>query len=155
MVPAHDELLNWVERVSMYLAAEGVPPMAGRILGWLMVCDPPEQSAGEICEAIGASRASLTTNMRVLTTMGFVVRRSRPGQRTAYYRVDHNAWERVVQRQIDGMTAFRDITRDGLTMFGTRNARADRIREAQDVFDWMAKAFDNAQPPHSTSKKKP
>ncbi|MFC0111819.1 GbsR/MarR family transcriptional regulator [Kibdelosporangium aridum] len=153
MTPGRDELLNWVERVSMYLAAEGVPPMAGRILGWLMVCDPPEQSAGEICEAIGASRASLTTNMRVLITMGFVVRSSRPGQRTAFYRVDRNAWERVVQRQIDGMTAFLDITRDGLDMFGARNARAERIREAQEVFDWMAKAFDNAPPPPSTTRK--
>ena len=52
-------LIEWVEQVAMFCADEyGVPPIAGRILGWLMICDPPEQSAGEIAEAIGASRAS-------------------------------------------------------------------------------------------------
>jgi DNA-binding transcriptional regulator GbsR (MarR family) len=57
----------------------GLPPIAGRILGWLMICETPEQSAGEIAAAIGASRASLTTNMRFLTASGFVRRLTRPG----------------------------------------------------------------------------
>ncbi|RSM69649.1 transcriptional regulator [Kibdelosporangium aridum] len=154
MVREHDQLLDWVERVSMFLAADGVPPMAGRILGWLMVCDPPEQSAGQICDAIGASRASLTTNMRVLTTMGFVTRRTKPGERTTFYRVDQDAWERVVLRQISALAAFGEITRDGLAMLGARSVRAGRIREAQDVFDWLAKTFDNAPPPPSATRKK-
>ncbi|MEV6866096.1 transcriptional regulator [Streptosporangium subroseum] len=146
---SHDELLGWVERVAMFLAADGVPPIAGRILGWLMICDPPEQSAGQIGQAIGASRASLTTNMRVLLTMDFVSRRTRPGERTAYYRVEEGAWERVVRRQISTLTAFRDITGDGMAMLGADSGRAARIREAQEIFDWMAKVFDDAPPPPS------
>ncbi|WP_454856348.1 GbsR/MarR family transcriptional regulator [Promicromonospora soli] len=67
-----DPVLEWVERVSMYLARDGVPPIAGRVLGWLMVCDPPEQSAAQISDATGASRASLTSNLRLLTAMGFL-----------------------------------------------------------------------------------
>lgn len=63
-----EKFLDWIERVSMFCTeVYGVPPIAGRILGWLMICDPPEQSAGQIAEAIGASRASLVTNMRMLT----------------------------------------------------------------------------------------
>ncbi|WP_220040063.1 GbsR/MarR family transcriptional regulator [Nonomuraea aridisoli] len=81
-----EALLEWVERVAMYLARDGVPPIAGRVLGRLMVCDPPEQSAGQISEAIGASRASLTSNLRLLTSMGFLTWRSRPDERTACYR---------------------------------------------------------------------
>jgi hypothetical protein len=31
----------------MFCADEyAVPPIAGRVLRWLMICDPPEQSAG-------------------------------------------------------------------------------------------------------------
>ena len=49
------QLSEWVERVAMFCADEyGVPPIAGRVLGWLMICDPPEQSAAQIAEAIGA-----------------------------------------------------------------------------------------------------
>lgn len=55
--PPRTPVLEWVERVSMYFARDGVPTIAGRMLGWLMVCDPSEQSA-QISDAIGASRAS-------------------------------------------------------------------------------------------------
>jgi DNA-binding transcriptional regulator GbsR (MarR family) len=145
-MPSHEDLLNWVERVAMLLAPDGLPPIAGRILGWLMICDPPEQSAAQIGEAIGASRASLTTNMRVLTTMGFVARRPRPGDRTAYYRIDDDAWQKVVRRQIDTMTSYLELTKDGMELVGPDSARAARVRDAYEVFAWMAKVFADAPP---------
>ena len=83
------QLLGWAERVATFFAEHyGLPPITGRILGWLMICDPTEQSAGEIADAIGASRASLTTNMRFLIASGLVRRLTRPGGRTSYYRID-------------------------------------------------------------------
>ncbi|WP_440073527.1 GbsR/MarR family transcriptional regulator [Streptosporangium sp. OZ121] len=147
-----EEVLGWVERVAMFLTADGLPPVAGRVLGWLMICDPPEQSAGQISQAIGASRAALTTNMRVLLTMGFVSRRTRPGERTAYYRVEEGAWEKVVRRQIATLTAFREVAGDGMDLIGPGTARAARIREAHHIFSWMAKVFDDAPPPTHTEE---
>src|ERR1700744_466842 len=74
---------EWVERVASAFAQHfGLPPITGRILGWLLICDPPEQSAGDIADAIGASRASLTTSMRLLTAGELVRRSHRPGERT-------------------------------------------------------------------------
>ncbi|MEV5298978.1 hypothetical protein [Amycolatopsis methanolica] len=46
-----DEVLRWVERVATFCVEEwALPPITGRILGLLMICDPPERSAGEIAE---------------------------------------------------------------------------------------------------------
>jgi DNA-binding transcriptional regulator GbsR (MarR family) len=146
-VAGHDELLDWVERIATYCAEQdGLPRIAGRVLGWLMICDPPEQSAGEIAEAIGASRASLTTNVRLLISVGFLTRTTRPGGRTTYYRLDDDAWERVVRRQVASIASLRDISRDGLAVLGDQPRRAARIRRAQEIFDWMAAAFDAAPP---------
>lgn len=141
-----DPLLEWVEKVAMYLARDGVPPIAGRVLGWLMVCDPPEQSAGQISAAIGASRASLTANLRLLTGMGFLTWRTRRGERTLYYRMADDAWAVVVRRQIAGITSFLDITRDGLDLVGRDDERAARIRQAHTTFEWMARVFETAPP---------
>ncbi|TDD19400.1 GbsR/MarR family transcriptional regulator [Nonomuraea diastatica] len=141
-----EPLLEWVERVAMYLARDGVPPIAGRVLGWLMICDSPEQSAGQISTAIGASRASLTSNLRLLTSMGFLTWRTRPGDRTLYYRMAENAWAVVVQRQIASVTSFLDITRDGVDLAGQDEERVARVRQAHAAFEWMAKIFDNAPP---------
>ncbi|WP_405954914.1 GbsR/MarR family transcriptional regulator [Streptomyces phaeochromogenes] len=146
-----DQMLHWVERLSMYLAQDGVPPIAGRILGWLMICDPPEQSAGQIAEAIGASRASLTTNLRILTTMGFAARRTRPGERTVYYRLQQGASQQVVRRQIAGLVSLCEITADGMALLGSDSRRAARIKEAHETFEWMVRVFENA-PPMPSSK---
>jgi DNA-binding transcriptional regulator GbsR (MarR family) len=146
--PGAERVLEWIEQVAMFCAAEyGVPPIAGRILGWLMICDPPEQSAGQIAAAIGASRASLATNMRVLTDAKFVRRRTRPGERTNYYRVDDDAWETVVRQRMASLAAFRDIAADGMELAGAGSTRAQRLHVAHDVYDWMTKLFAEAPRP--------
>ncbi|TXK40007.1 GbsR/MarR family transcriptional regulator [Nonomuraea sp. C10] len=153
MTSRRDQQVEWAERIAMYLARDGVPPIAGRVLGWLMICDPAEQSAGQISEAIGASRASLTSNLRLLTSMGFLAWRTRPGERTVYYRMAEDAWSIVVQRQIASIAAFLDITRDGLALAGQdegpEEERSARVRQAHAMFEWMAKVFDDAPPPPS------
>lgn len=133
------EVAQWVERVATFCAEQyGMPPITGRILGWLMICEPAEQSAAEIAEAIGASRASLTTNMRLLTAGEYVRRSSRTGERTAYYRIDPDAWRRAVRRKLASLDSFRDITGDGLGLLGADSPRATRIRSAHDTFEWLA-----------------
>jgi DNA-binding transcriptional regulator GbsR (MarR family) len=141
-----DPFLAWTEQVAMYLARDGVSPIAGRILGWLMICDPPEQSAAQISAAIGASRASLTMNLRPLTNMGFLAWRTRPGDRTMYYRMADDAWHTVVRQQVAGIATFLDITDQGIDLVGHDGDRAARIRQARTVFAWMARVFDNAPP---------
>ncbi|MET7461760.1 transcriptional regulator [Nonomuraea sp. NPDC005501] len=142
MTGDRERILEWVERAAVFCIDEyAVPPIAGRVLAWLMICDPPEQSAGQIAEAIGASRASLATSMRLLIDAGFVRRRTRPGQKTHYYRVDDDAWERVVRRRVAGLAAFREITAAGMEVAGSDPARTGRLRAAHEVFDWMDKAF--------------
>jgi DNA-binding transcriptional regulator GbsR (MarR family) len=142
--PATDQaqIQNWVERVAAAFAQHfGLPPITGRILGWLLICDPPEQSAGEIATAIGASRASLTTSMRLLT-VGELVRRShRPGERTTYFRIDDDAWEKVIRQRIVGMASLREITEDAMALVGPDTARASRVRGAHEFFGWLSEVF--------------
>jgi DNA-binding transcriptional regulator GbsR (MarR family) len=137
-----EQIKNWVERVAAAFAQHfGLPPITGRILGWLLICDPPEQSAGEIAEAIGASRASLTTSMRLLTAGALVQRRHRPGERTTYFRIDDDAWEKVIRQRITAMASLRDITEDAMALVGPDNARGARVRAAHAFFGWLSDVF--------------
>ena len=146
--PDQQQIQNWVERVAAAFAQHfGLPPITGRILGWLLICDPPEQSAGEIADAIGASRASLTTSMRLLTAGEFVRRRHRPGERTTYFRIDDDAWERVIRQRIIGMASLREITEDAMALIGPDSERASRVRAAHAFFGWLSEAFATRRPP--------
>jgi len=137
-----EQIKNWVERVAAAFAQHfGLPPITGRILGWLLICDPPEQSAGEIADAIGASRASLTTSMRLLTVGNLVRRRHRPGERTTFFRIDDDAWEKVIRQRIAAMASLREITEDAMVLVGPDSERASRVRAAHDFFGWLAEVF--------------
>ncbi|WP_435119467.1 GbsR/MarR family transcriptional regulator [Amycolatopsis thermoflava] len=133
-----DDVLRWVERVATFCVEEwALPPITGRILGLLMICDPPERSAGEIAEAIQASRASLTSNMRFLATIGLIRKVRVPGDRTTYYRIEDDAWHKVVQRKLDGLSAFDDIADEGMALASGNGLDPQRIRSAQRALTWL------------------
>ena len=143
-----DALTHWVERVATFFAERyGLPPITGRILGWLLACDPPEQSAADIACAIGASRASLTINLRILTAGGLVHRLTRAGGRTAYYRIDDDAWEKVIRQRVESMMAFGQIAEEGMELLGAAGPRANRIRAARIFFQWAAERLADAPGP--------
>jgi hypothetical protein len=142
-----DHVMAWVERVAEFWSEQsGLPPITGRIVGWLMICDPPEQSAAEIAEAVQASRASLTTSTRLLIAKGLIRTKRKPGQRTAYYRIEDDAWEGLLRRRIMSIGSFRDITREGLALLGVGSSRSARIRAADEVYEWAEKLFAQAPP---------
>ena len=143
-------ILAWVERVGEFFEVNyGMPPITGRIVGWLLICDPVEQSAGEIAAAIKASRASLTTNMRALIASGLVRRLRRAGERTAYYRVDDDAWETVIRHRVTSLAAIDRLTEEGMRLVGSASARAARLRATHEVFAWFETLLAEAPGPPS------
>lgn len=127
-----ERMIEWVEQVATFChEAWGLAPITGRVLGWLLICDPPEQSAGDIADAIAASRASMTSNMRLLTSVGLVRRQTRTGERTTYYRIEDDAFEKVVRQRLKAFAAFGDIAEEGLKLGAGDEARMRRIRSAQ------------------------
>jgi hypothetical protein len=63
-------------------------PMVGRLLGYLMVCDPPEQSIGELADALLASRSAIAGAVKSLETLHLVQRTRPAGERMDRIRID-------------------------------------------------------------------
>lgn len=133
------ELRAWVEQVATYFTRHyGIPPIRGRVMGWLMVCEPAEQSAGEIATAIQASRASLSGALQVLTASGLVQAITRPGTgRTVYYRITDDAWAATLRRRFAALTSFLTITRQGLRLFPPESPARGRVLAAHELFSWL------------------
>ncbi|MCF6473121.1 MarR family transcriptional regulator [Nonomuraea sp. MG754425] len=143
--PDHEQVLAWVERVASFVAGEwGLAPITGRVLGWLMACDPPEQTAGDLAAAIGASRASLTTNLQLLTSIELVRRVRRPGERNVYYRIADDAWAKVIRRKLAAFTAFDGLAAEGLRLGWADETKTARIRSARTSIAALAEALDRS-----------
>ncbi|WP_431931072.1 GbsR/MarR family transcriptional regulator [Nonomuraea jabiensis] len=143
--PDREQVLEWVERVAAFVSAEwGLAPITGRVLGWLMACDPPAQTASEIADAIGASRASLTTNMHLLTSIKLIRRFRKPGERNVYYQIEDDAWSKVIRQKLAAFTAFDELAAEGLRLGWTDEAQTRRIESARTAIAGLAKVLDQA-----------
>jgi hypothetical protein len=75
-----------VEEYGLLFEEMGNTRMEGRVLGWLLLADPPVQSLTEIAAGLGVSKAAVSTAARSLLQFGAVERMSEPGQRGDFYR---------------------------------------------------------------------
>ena len=46
----NDRQAAFVEEMGQYLASIGMTPMSGRMLAWLLICDPAEQTAADLAD---------------------------------------------------------------------------------------------------------
>lgn len=77
---------HFIERMGLQVEAEGLTRSAGRIAGYLLLQEEP-RSLEEIAESLQISRASVSTNARLLERAGAVERVGRPGDRRDFYRI--------------------------------------------------------------------
>ena len=59
--------------------------MSGRMLAWLLICDPAEQTAADLAHDLQASRGAISGAARALETAGFIRRGRRRGDRREYF----------------------------------------------------------------------
>jgi DNA-binding transcriptional regulator GbsR (MarR family) len=112
--------------------------MAGRIMGWLLICDPAHQSLAQLGSVLKASKGSISTMTRILVDIGIAKRVSMPGDRRDYV-VIPDGW---LTKQMDSgqqrSTRVRKLAEDGLRVLaGTPHARQARLAELRDLYSFM------------------
>ena len=100
-----------------YAQRYAFPPMVGRLLGYLTVCDPPEQSIGELADALLASRSAIAGAIKVLETI-HVVRRSRSaGERMDRVRIDVSS-PQSLGMDVAEYRELSELAHEGLEVLG-------------------------------------
>ena len=130
--------LAYVEDVALYFEQNGLPRMAGRVIGWLLVCDPPEQSAGELAAVLGASKGSISTATRLLVQIHLIERVALPGARRDYFRIRPDGWAERTRSSVGIVSEFRRLTERGLDLLGTAPPpRRARLEGVHDLYVWL------------------
>lgn len=143
LVPSRRDLEHFAEEVGVFFGEQwGLPPMAGRIAGWLMICDPPHQSAAEITDALRASTGSVSTMTQLLLRMGFIERVALPGERKAYFHIPPGVSSRILSENLLQVTAFRGLAERGLRLLeASDSARRARLEEMRDLNAFIERKF--------------
>lgn len=132
------ELRDWVERLSMVLERDGLPRMAGRIFGWLHVCDPPEQSMEELAAAVHGSKASMSTMTRLLVQADLVEKVRHPGARRDVFRIRVGQWRRLWESRMQLLQETAVLTARGLELLARRPPSSrGRLEELHHQYRFM------------------
>lgn len=86
-----------LEEYGLLFEEMGGTRMEGRVLGWLLLAERPEQSLTEIADGLGVSKAAVSTAARSLLQSRAVERVSEPGQRGDFYRTIRGKLEDVLR----------------------------------------------------------
>ena len=135
-----DERLAYADRAGSFYAREyGFPPVTGRVLGYLAVCDPPQQTIADLAEVLRASRSAITAAVKQLE--GYrAVRRAR-GAGDRFDRVSLNPDAGLEPRGFDAV-AYKlqaELAREGLALTGHADPqRRAALEEAAALYDFLA-----------------
>jgi DNA-binding transcriptional regulator GbsR (MarR family) len=139
VVSRQEEKQNFVEEVGNAFEQTGLPRMAGRIFGWLLICSPPHQNAEQIGRALLASKGSISTSTRLLIQHNLIERVSLPGVRHDYLRLKTGATGFMIEHGIDGeVRMFRQLTERGLKLIDKDNTESREIlKEMNELYHFM------------------
>lgn len=109
-----DAEITFADHMGRFAARRyGLPPMVGRLQGYLAVCYPPEQSIGELADALLASRSAIAGAVKALEATGAVRRSRAAGERMDRVQIDLSS-PQALGMDVSEYEELRELAQEGL-----------------------------------------
>jgi DNA-binding MarR family transcriptional regulator len=126
------DVRRFIEEVGIISEAQGRTRMEGRIIGFLLVAEPPVQSMDAIATFLGVSKGSVSATTRMLVQTGAIERVGRPADRRDYFRIRTGFIDRLLDEGAQTANRMRVVFDWGSELVGesaTPHAALDEARE--------------------------
>lgn len=134
------ELQRFIQHMGGYFEGSGVPRIGGLILGLLIVAHEP-LSAQQIATTLKISRASISTNFRILAAAGLAERFTSHDDRNTYYAFPVSAWEQILHMGSQRTLVFKRIIQEGLAAVPAQDIAHERLELADDLSDALLNVY--------------
>ncbi|MGB3829301.1 MAG: MarR family transcriptional regulator [Ornithinimicrobium sp.] len=133
---------QYVERMGMALGSGSLTRGAGRLLGWLLICEPPVQSVDQLSAALNASPATVSGTATELVRAGLVERVGVSGSRRTHYQLRADAWRSVLATPRQRATDLRELAEEGLSLLqNSAPERRERLMSMHHLFAFVEAEF--------------
>ncbi len=137
---------RFIEDVGLAAEADGLPRIAGRLFGYLLL-SPGPRSLDEIADALNVSKGSASTDARLLLSHGWLRRVSNSGDRKDYYEMAPDFFAGIVSYRLARWDALHGLVSDAITDLsaepGAVRERLQYLDEVQAFFvDGMRRLLD-------------
>ncbi|MEK6756221.1 MAG: MarR family transcriptional regulator [Bacteroidota bacterium] len=136
------ELNQFIEEMGIVLEQLGVPRMAGKILGCLLLSREPEVSTDELVDQLQASRGSISTMTRFLIQRGLLDRVGRPAERRDYFRIRTGTWSNILRGRMGQIIEFHTLIERGMELVTPKNELPyKRLKEMHEFYEFFEHEF--------------
>jgi DNA-binding transcriptional regulator GbsR (MarR family) len=137
------EVASFVDRMGLFFEMTGGPRTMGRVYGWLLICDPPQQSLTQLATALSVSKASVSTVARQLQEGG-LIERLPSATRQHLYRVTPGGFTTVLNVQLSRMQMGIDAAEFGLSLLDEdRKEQRERLEDFRDFCQFSTQDYRN------------
>lgn len=130
---------EFVERMGLVAEGEGLPRIAGRIMGLI---EGGPLSFAELAQRLEVSRASISTNTRFLERLGVIERVAQRGERRDYFQLATAPYVHLLQGSVDRMMKAHAVVvhaRDRLSV--TDEGMRRRLDELGAFYEELGNSF--------------
>ncbi|MBU1049052.1 MarR family transcriptional regulator, partial [Candidatus Bipolaricaulota bacterium] len=133
-----EQVRQYIEDSADLMEEHGLPRMAGRIMGALIVCVPPYLSHEELADLLQASKGSISMSTQLLVRLNIIERISLPGHRRHYYRLRKHLWNELLFTRTEHIQQHLKMVQDGLAILENEPIEAKmRLIELQVFSDFV------------------
>lgn len=135
---------HFIERMGLALESDGLPRIAGRIFGLLLVSEDARSLDDLACE-LRVSKGSVSTNARLLEQRGVLERISRPADRRDYYRVLPDLFSHTMAQRLARWQRFHEAIGAARTSLPIQSPEVlERLEEFEEAYAFMSQVISEA-----------
>lgn len=135
------EEAEYVDRMGLFFEMTGGSRTMGRVYGWLLICDPDQQSLTALAKTLSVSKASVSTVARQLQDGG-LIERLPSSTRQHHYRVTPGGFTTVLNVQLSRMGMGIEAADFGLSLLDDdRKEQRERLEDFRDFCQFSAQYY--------------
>jgi DNA-binding transcriptional regulator GbsR (MarR family) len=131
------EYSDYVAAFVKYGARIGFPKSISQVLGYLLICQPVQQSSDDIKQALALSTGAVNNALQMLQSVNLVLHTRQAGSRRFYYYLDPQGWQRTFDRALQSISAGKEIAQLGLKL----DVHNERLRSMHDLYAQCEREF--------------
>jgi DNA-binding transcriptional regulator GbsR (MarR family) len=135
---------HFTETMGLALESDGLPRIAGRIFGLLLVSEDA-RSLDDLAAELRVSKASISTNARLLEDRGLLEQVSRPADRRDYYQVHHDLFSHTMAQRLARWQRFHEAIGSARINLPIRSPEVrERLEEYEQAYAYMSRVIQQA-----------
>lgn len=129
----------FAEGVAELFEAHGWPRLVGRVLGELLLAEPPYLSTAELCERLDTSKGHLSSAITMLEAMRMIERFGVSGSRQHHYRLASDAFVRAMHQAVEPSASLAGLAERALSDAPEDSRARIELTRMRDFYRFLAR----------------